>query len=85
MGAVGLAAEIPAVSQGRLGHPWLPAPLRQLWLVRCCVAVGFQGWGVGDLPPCPSQPPGGAGSLRPVLGGTLSLRFPFSLGVVPLS
>lgn len=39
-----------AVSEGRLGRPWLLAPLRRLCLVRRCVAVRFQGR-VGRRPP----------------------------------
>ena len=37
-GATGVAAEISAVSQGRLGRPWRLAPPRRCCLVRCCVA-----------------------------------------------
>ena len=76
---MGVEAEFPAFSEGRLGRPWLPAPLRRLWLVRRCVAVGFRGGDAGGMPPCPCWPPGGPESLSPVLGAPSHCSFTSAL------
>lgn len=82
---MGVEAEFPAFSEGRLGRPWLPAPLRRLWLVRRCVAVGFQGWGCRRHAPLPILAAWWPRITESCAWGTLSLQFHFSLDAVPFS
>lgn len=76
---MGVEAEFPAFSEGRLGRPWLPAPLRRLWLVRRCVAVGFQGWGCRRHTPLPILAAWWPESLSPVLGAPSHCNFTSAL------
>lgn len=83
-GGLGVAAEISLLA--RAGWASLAAgPWRQLCLVRCSVAVRFQGCGAGGLPPPIPAAGGGMGSLRLVFVAPSHQGFPCGFGVTVFS